>query len=55
MDDARYLSDLAKKVYLIHRRNEFRGAAKTVEALKQKDNVEILLNVLSRKYTVKIK
>ena len=44
LDDARYLSDLAKKVYLIHRRNEFRGAAKTVEALKQKDNVEILLN-----------
>ncbi len=44
LDDAAYLSNIAKKVYLIHRRDTFRGAAKTVERLQQKDNVEFLLN-----------
>lgn len=42
LDDALYLSELCKKVYLIHRRNEFRGSAKTLEKLKQLENVEII-------------
>lgn len=44
LDDALYLSDICKKVYLIHRRNEFRGAQGTVEKLKEKDNVEFVLS-----------
>ena len=39
LDDAVYLSDSSSKVYLVHRRNEFRGSAKTVEILKQKNNL----------------
>ncbi len=43
LDDALYLADLAEQVYVIHRRNEFRGAAATVEKLKEKDNVAFVL------------
>lgn len=43
LDDAVYLSDISSRVYMVHRRNEFRGAAKTVEILKQKKNVEFVL------------
>lgn len=43
LDDAVYLSNSSSKVYLVHRRNEFRGSAKTVEILKQKNNVEFVL------------
>lgn len=45
LDDALYLSDLCKKVYLIHRREEFRGSAITVQKLKDKENVEFVLKV----------
>lgn len=44
LDDALYLSQIAEKVYLVHRREQFRGARSTVELLKQKDNVEFVLN-----------
>lgn len=44
LDDALYLSDLCKKVYLVHRRDAFRGSAHTVERLSQKENVEFVLN-----------
>lgn len=44
LGDALYLSDFVNKVYLIHRRDTFRGAADTVEKLKQKENVEFILN-----------
>lgn len=43
LDDALYLSDISSKVYLVHRRKEFRGSAKTVEKLKAKENVEFVL------------
>lgn len=43
LDDAVYLSDSSSKVYLVHRRKEFRGSAKIVEILKQKNNVEFVL------------
>lgn len=42
LGDALYLSDLCDKVYLIHRRDQFRGAASTVQKLQEKENVEIL-------------
>ena len=41
--DALYLSDVVKKIYLVHRRNEFRGDAVLVKKLQKKDNVEFLL------------
>lgn len=44
LEDALYLSDIAKKVYLIHRRDEFRGEEGTVETLKEKENVEFVYN-----------
>ena len=44
LEDALYLSDIAEKVYLIHRRNEFRGEEATVNKLKEKSNVEIIYN-----------
>lgn len=43
LDDALYLSGLADKVYLVHRREQFRGAASTVERLREKDNVAFVL------------
>lgn len=42
--DALYLADICKKVYLIHRRDEFRGSKSAVEKLEKLDNVEFLLN-----------
>lgn len=43
LDDALYLSELCSKVYLVHRRDAFRGSARTVEKLRAKENVEIVL------------
>ena len=42
LEDALYLSDLAKQVYLIHRRDSFRGEQTTVARLKEKQNVEFV-------------
>ena len=44
LEDALYLADIAEKVYLIHRRDCFRGQEATVELLKQRSNVEFVLN-----------
>ena len=44
LDDALYLSNIVNKVYLIHRRDEFRGEQATVELLKTLPNVEFVLN-----------
>ncbi len=44
LEDALYLANIAHKVYLIHRRDEFRGDIKYLEELKKCDNVEFILN-----------
>ena len=44
LDEAVYLSEIAQKVYLIHRRKEFRGSQSTLDLLRKKDNVEIITN-----------
>lgn len=44
LEDALYLSDIASKVYLIHRREEFRGEESTLNLLKKKKTVEFILN-----------
>ena len=44
LEDALYLADVAEKVYLIHRRSEFRGEDSTVSRLKGKENIQFILN-----------
>ena len=44
LEDALYLTALAAKVYVIHRRDAFRGDSSTVEKLKAKENLEFVLN-----------
>ncbi len=44
LQDALLLSETCSHVYLIHRRNHFRGEEKLVEALRAKENVEFVLN-----------
>ena len=44
LEDALYLTDLVDKVYLIHRRDEFRGEEATVNLLKEKNNIEFKYN-----------
>lgn len=44
LEDAAYLARTCEKVYLIHRRDEFRGAAVLQEELKTFSNVEVLFS-----------
>ena len=44
LQDAMLLSETCSKVYLIHRRDSFRGEAKLVEALRARANVEFVLS-----------
>ena len=44
LGDALTLAKLSKKVYLIHRRDEFRGARINVERVKNTNNIELVLN-----------
>ena len=44
LEDALYLAELANKVWLIHRRDSFRGEEATVARLREKANVEFVFN-----------
>lgn len=44
LEDAIYLSGFCKKVYLIHRREQFRGELSQVEIVKNTPNIELVLN-----------
>ena len=44
IEDALYLANICKKVYLIHRRDSFRAFEREVELLKSKENVIFILN-----------
>lgn len=44
IEDALYLTDICKKVYLIHRRDTFRGEEATINKLKEKDNITFIYN-----------
>ena len=44
LQDAMLLSESCSRVYLIHRRDSFRGEEALVEALRGKENVEFVLN-----------
>ncbi|RKW31727.1 MAG: thioredoxin-disulfide reductase [Lachnoanaerobaculum sp.] len=44
LEDAIFLTNYCRKVYLIHRRDAFRGEEKLLQTLKEKPNVEFVLN-----------
>ena len=44
LEEALYLAKICSKVYLVHRRDEFRSAPNTVERLKRTENIELVLN-----------
>jgi len=44
LDGALLLSKIAKKVYLVHRRDEFRGFEAEVEKVKKRNNIELVLS-----------
>jgi thioredoxin-disulfide reductase len=49
VEGALELSTIAKKVYLVHRRDTFRADEVTVEKLKGQKNIELVLNSVSTK------
>lgn len=44
LEDALFLSNYCGRVYIIHRRDRFRGESRLVNALMQKENVEFILD-----------
>jgi thioredoxin reductase (NADPH) len=46
LQDAVLLSDLCSRVYLVHRRDSFRGEEALVDRLRGKENVEFVLNAV---------
>lgn len=44
IEDALYLTDICKKVYLIHRRDTFKGEESTLNKLKEKNNITFIYN-----------
>ena len=48
LQDAEFLSNYCRKVYLIHRRDEFRGEEQIVSRLREKENVEFILSATVR-------
>lgn len=44
LEDAEFLSNIVEKVYVIHRRDQFRGEPVRVEKLRTRENVEFVLN-----------
>ena len=46
LEDAEYMAEIASKVYLIHRRDEFRGDEITVNRLREKETVEFVLDTV---------
>jgi len=44
LEEAIYLSNICSKVYLIHRRDSFRAAPSTIEHMRKRENIELVLN-----------
>ena len=47
LEDALFLARGCSKVYIIHRRDEFRGAAKLVKAVEEAPNIEIIYDTVA--------
>ena len=50
LDAALLLSKIAKKVYLVHRRDEFRGFESEVQKIKKRKNIELVLSHVAVKF-----
>ncbi|NWF66475.1 MAG: thioredoxin-disulfide reductase [Campylobacterales bacterium] len=48
IEEAIYLSEICKKVYIVHRRDTFRASPVTVERAKHRENIEFVLNATSK-------
>lgn len=44
IEEAIYLSGIVKKIFLIHRRNQFSASSDLVQKLKEKNNIEYFMN-----------
>ena len=53
LQETMYLSNIAKKIYLINRRDGFRGEELLVEQIKNNPKVEIIYNANIKKYNTK--
>ncbi len=51
LQDAEFLSNYCHKVYLVHRRDEFRGEDSIVKRLREKENVEFVLSTVVKEIT----
>ncbi len=49
LEDALYLANICKKVYLVHRRDEFRAVKSLVSKANQNDKIEILYSFVPEK------
>ena len=50
LDAALYMSEIAKKIYLIHRRAKLRGFEYLVKKVKSRKNVELVLNSVVKEF-----
>ncbi len=50
LSDAVYLSEIAEKVYIIHRRNAFRASESLQETVKNTPNIELILNAVPTEF-----
>jgi thioredoxin reductase (NADPH) len=46
LEEALYLANICSKVYLVHRRDEFRAAPSTVKRIKENEKIELVLNAV---------
>ena len=46
LEEALYLTNICSKVYLVHRRDEFRAAPVTVQKVKENEKIELITNAL---------
>lgn len=53
LQEALYLSKIVKKIYLIHRRDEFRAEKDLIEKVKRTENIEIIYNAKVTEYQEK--
>jgi thioredoxin reductase (NADPH) len=46
LEEAVFTADIVNKVYLVHRRQEFRADESAVEEVKEKSNIELVLDTI---------
>jgi len=46
LEEALYLANICSKVYLVHRRDEFRAAPSTVKRVNENEKIELVLNAV---------